>query len=177
MIGNVRRHQRERPAGAGHTLPVVALASPVRVRARRWAIRSAYRVLRVYWFLRRPRMSGVKCVLTREDRVLLVRHTYGRDDWDLPGGAMKSGEEPVHAARREIREELGVTIDDWRSLGVITGRADYRHDTLHCFQAPLGELQLTLDGTEIDRAGWFERPALPPNLSRYVPRILALLET
>jgi 8-oxo-dGTP pyrophosphatase MutT (NUDIX family) len=155
----------------------VAFVSLLPVRAQRWVYRCAYRVLRVYWYLRRPAMSGVKCVLSREDRVLLVRHTYGRDDWDLPGGAMKSGEAPAHAARREIREELGVTIDDWRSLGVITGRADYRHDTLHCFQASLGEHQLILDGAEIERAGWFERPALPPNLSRYVPQILALLET
>ncbi|MBV9918946.1 MAG: NUDIX domain-containing protein [Solirubrobacterales bacterium] len=146
------------------------------VRARRWAIRSAYRALRVYWYLRRPATSGVKCVLRTEDRLLLVRHTYGRDDWDFPGGAMKSGEAPAHAARREIREELGVTIDDWRELGVVTGRADYRRDTLHCFQAPLVERQLALDGGEIAAAGWFERGALPANLGRYVPPILALLE-
>ena len=56
----------------------------------------------------------------RQRRVLLVRHTYGSRGWDLPGGSMKRGEAPVNAARREMHEELGVTIDDWRSLGLVS---------------------------------------------------------
>ena len=97
--------------------------------------RVAYALLRTYWFIRRPNLSGVKCVLTDGDEVLLVRHTYGPRAWDLPGGAIKRGESPVTAARREMNEELGVSIDDWRALGTITVRIDYRKDHVYCFQA------------------------------------------
>ena len=45
-----------------------------------------------------------------EDRVLLVRHTYGtaKDRILLPGGYVQEGELPTAAAEREIFEETGV---------------------------------------------------------------------
>ena len=67
----------------------------------RLAFRVGYRVLRVWWFVRRPTTRGVKCVLTCGDEILLVRHTYGRTDrWELPGGGVKRREEPRAAASR-----------------------------------------------------------------------------
>jgi 8-oxo-dGTP pyrophosphatase MutT (NUDIX family) len=152
----------------------MALATRLPVPIRRWGYRLAHAILRVYWFLRRPEAHGVKCVLTRGDEVLLVRHTYGRADWEIPGGRIQSGEAPAATASREMNEELGVTIDEWTPLGRLTGRAEYRRDTLHCFHATLGNAQLTLDRGEIDTAAWFDRQALPPDLGGYVPRVLAL---
>jgi 8-oxo-dGTP pyrophosphatase MutT (NUDIX family) len=152
----------------------MALATRLPVPIRRWGYRLAHAILRVYWFLRRPETHGVKCVLTRGDEVLLVRHTYGRHDWELPGGRIQSGEAPASTARREMREELGISIDDWTPLGRVTGRSAYRYDTLHCFQAALDDAELTLDRGEIDAAAWFDRHALPSDLGGYVPRVLAL---
>src|SRR5205807_1217530 len=113
--------------------------------------------------------------LTSRENVLLVRHTYGRPEWEIPGGKIKPREQPMAAAAREMQEELGLAIDDWRSLGRVTGRAYYRNDTLHCFQAELDGPGLTLDRGEIETAQWFPRRALPPDVGGYVPRILALL--
>ena len=67
---------------------------PASLRFRRAAYRLAYGLLRVWWFIRRPQVAGVKCLLTHGNEVLLVRHTYGPDVWDLPGGGVKSGESP-----------------------------------------------------------------------------------
>src|SRR5437764_3115576 len=89
------------------------------VAARRLAYRSAYRVLTVSWLIRRPAKSGVKCLLVNQERILLVRHTYGYRGWDLPGGAIKRHEAPLTAARREMHEELGVEADGWISLGTV----------------------------------------------------------
>ena len=137
--------------------------------------RVGYRVLRAYWLVARPRKDGVKCVLTRERQVLLVRHTYGPETrWELPGGGVKRREAPAEAARREAREELGVDLDEWRFLGDLFERIDGKRDRLWCYAADLGEHRIEANGAEIAELGWFDRDRLPADAHRYVARILAL---
>jgi 8-oxo-dGTP diphosphatase len=148
------------------------------VRIRRLAYRLAYLLLRVYWFSFRPTMTGAKCVLSHGELVLLVRHTYGRPAWDLPGGAVKRGEPPATAARREMLEELGIPIDAWQPLGELRGSSEHRQDALHCFRAELDERQLrelNFDLGEIAAAAWFPRADLPPALGTYVRSVLGLI--
>lgn len=144
---------------------------------RRRAYRLAYALLCVYWFVARPRTHGVKCVLTDGDHVLLVRHTYGRHEWELPGGAIKSREEPLSAARREMDEELGVSLERWTDLGEVTGRAQRRHDILHCFHAELPDDPLTLDSGELYTATLFPLTRLPIDLGPYVDPVLSRLNS
>jgi 8-oxo-dGTP pyrophosphatase MutT (NUDIX family) len=145
------------------------------LQARRAAIRCAYIGLRVYWFLLRPNVVGVKCVLTSGDDVLLVRHTYGHRSWSLPGGGVKRGEVPIDAARREMHEELGHRIEDWVELGDMFVSTNHHHDHLHLFQARLADRRLDLDLTEIADAHWFPLSAPPPaaELAPDVGKILA----
>ncbi len=142
---------------------------------RRVGYRVAYVGLVVYWFLRRPVVRGVKCVITDNGRVLLVRHTYGPRGWDLPGGSMKRGEAPVNAARREMHEELGVSIDEWRSLGLVSASCNHRRDRLHCFQAEVSAPKIEIDRGELADANWFHPGALPRKVGRYTRPILARL--
>ena len=76
-----------------------------------------------------PGLYGVvliaPCVVVvpiREDgRTLLLgqwRYTLGRYSWELPNGAGKKGESYVKAARRELREEGGLTVKRLYSLGI-----------------------------------------------------------
>lgn len=140
---------------------------------RRLGYRIAYRLLQAFWFVTRPTKRGVKCVVTDRDRVLLVRHTYGRRSWDLPGGSMKRRESPLAAARREMTEELGLDGADWTAIGELHGRLDRRHDTIQCFRVELREPHLRLDLGELATAGWFARDALPDDLGPYVGEIIA----
>jgi 8-oxo-dGTP pyrophosphatase MutT (NUDIX family) len=140
---------------------------------RRLGFRVAYAGLRVYWFFRRPQVSGVKCLLTDGDQVLLVRHTYGPRAWDLPGGAIKRSESPATAARREMSEELGVSVDDWQELGEYVVTIDRREDRIHCFRAELSNRELEIDRGELAAASWFPQHELPSNLGRYARQILA----
>ncbi|MGW0192624.1 NUDIX domain-containing protein [Nonomuraea sp. NPDC003201] len=50
-------------------------------------------------------------VLIRDEHgcVLLVNPSY-KPDWDLPGGMAETNESPAAAARREIKEELGLDL-------------------------------------------------------------------
>jgi 8-oxo-dGTP pyrophosphatase MutT (NUDIX family) len=143
------------------------------VPVRRLGYRCAYAVLRVYWFVIRPEASGVKCVLTDGDRVLLVRHTYGHRGWDLPGGSVKRGEAPKAAARREMHEELGLCIEDLQPLGEFEVTVNRHLDHVNCFQSELSGAPITIDRGELDDARWFHRQALPTDLGRYARRILA----
>jgi 8-oxo-dGTP pyrophosphatase MutT (NUDIX family) len=137
--------------------------------------RCAYQGLRAYWFIRRPEVRGVKCLLTDGDRVLLVRHTYGNRAWDLPGGAVRRDEPPHDTARREMEEELGVRVERFDHLGEIRARIDFRRDTIQLYHAELGDQPITMDPCELSAVDWFDREALPTDLGRFVERILALV--
>src|ERR1700752_3819420 len=105
---------------------------------RRLTYRAGYRVLQVVWLFTHPHVRGVKCLITDEDRLLLVRHTYGHGWWDIPGGAMGRGEPPQQGARREMNEELGLSKAlEWEPVCEIRVYSEHRHDTLHCFRAEL----------------------------------------
>jgi 8-oxo-dGTP pyrophosphatase MutT (NUDIX family) len=53
-------------------------------------------------------------LLVRDGQVLMVHRHPDRpfypNCWDLPGGHIEGEEAPVEAARRECREEVGVTV-------------------------------------------------------------------
>ena len=56
-------------------------------------------------------------VLDPDDRVLLVSHAPSADRrvWTAPGGGLEPEEDPLDGARRELREEIGITppIGPW----------------------------------------------------------------
>ena len=60
----------------------------------------------------RPPVGAVGALFDGDGRVLLVEHVFRTDfPWGLPGGWVRRGEDPAHAVAREIREELGLTVE------------------------------------------------------------------
>lgn len=55
-----------------------------------------------------PRMAAGALFFDAAGRVLMVEPTY-KDYWEIPGGYVETGESPLHAAIREVQEELGIT--------------------------------------------------------------------
>ena len=74
-------------------------------------IRLLYHAFRIYCFFFRPILIGVRTMMIKNDKVLLVRHTY-IPGWFMPGGGLKRGETLEQAARREVFEETGAQLGE-----------------------------------------------------------------
>ena len=70
----------------------------------------------------RPALTVDAVLVSREPRprVLLIRRKhepYG-GAWALPGGFVEEGERLIEAARRELKEETGVAVEDLEQLTI-----------------------------------------------------------
>ncbi|MEU9182686.1 NUDIX hydrolase [Streptomyces sp. NPDC048550] len=54
--------------------------------------------------------SAAAIVRDEQGRVLIVNPVY-KERWNLPGGHLEEGELPSTAARREVREEIGLDLE------------------------------------------------------------------
>jgi len=95
----------------------------------------------VWAALPRKRVGAGVVLVDDADRVLLVEPTY-KPGWEVPGGMVEAGESPRAAARREVREELGLDVVVGRLLVV---------DWVPIGRRPDDGLMLLYDG-EVDRA-------------------------
>lgn len=141
---------------------------------RRSAYRVAWWVLTAYRFVTRPTVRGVRCAILRGGDVLLVRHTYGDRGWALPGGLLRRREEPEEAARREMREEVGIDIAHWRALGMLRfiGPERAKH-VVECFAADVPEGQEPrANKSEIGQVGWFPVDRLPDETFRHTDEMV-----
>jgi ADP-ribose pyrophosphatase YjhB (NUDIX family) len=140
----------------------------------RRAYRAAYLVLRPWWFVTRPHTSGVKSVVRCGERVLLVRHTYARrDQWDLPGGFLRPGEDPERALRRELAEELGVEPVGVLAIARTAERFDFKREQLHTYVADVDAMAVAPSPAEIAATCWVARDALPPATTRFARQMIA----
>jgi 8-oxo-dGTP diphosphatase len=110
-----------------------------------------------------PTASAV--IRDSEGRILLARRAAdpGAGLWDLLGGFMDEGEDPLETLRRELREETGLEAEPGAYLGGLPDR--YGEDgpwTVNFYWegslAP-GEPQPADDVAEL---AWFPADALPP---------------
>jgi ADP-ribose pyrophosphatase YjhB (NUDIX family) len=141
--------------------------------------RLAYRIASVlrhaYWFVVRPQISGVKCVVVHDGRWLMVRHTYGHRGWTFPGGGVHRGESPEAAVRREVREEVGVELEDVRLIGSYFSTRNHCRDTVSCFVAEVATDAAVADRLEVATTAWFDPGQLPEPCSPAVDDVLGVL--
>jgi 8-oxo-dGTP pyrophosphatase MutT (NUDIX family) len=142
-----------------------------------FAYKLAYAMLRVYWFVFRPQIYGVKCLIEFEGRVLMIRHTYGDMRWTFPGGGFKRDESPEMAARREVREEVGLALNALRPLGEYTSTEGYKLDTVQCYAGEAETARFEIERGEIYEAAWFAWKELPRPLASDAERVIELYRT
>ena len=134
-----------------------------------------------YFLLRRfrPHHPAACCLIERSGKVLLIQNTYGPGTWAYPGGRMKRGEAPEGAARREIREELGITLEEILYLGESRSlrRPGPARSRTFCFYftAP-ASLEINPNKSEIKNWGWFSPEDFPEDRSPVVSRAWEFLK-
>lgn len=124
--------------------------------------------VRHYWRrLRKAPIAGVSVIITNlSGDVLLLKHSYGPDVWGLPGGGLGKGEEPLEAARREVREELGIELARIAPIGTLEEELSGSPHTAHLFAATC-DRQPQPDRREVVVARFFPSHSLPEPLGRH----------
>jgi 8-oxo-dGTP diphosphatase len=115
------------------------------------------------------RLGAAAVILDADGRVLLVRHTYGRLNWELPGGASEPGESIVDTALRELREETGLQGHAERLTGIYY---DAEYDAHHfVFRCRVADPKLaTATSAEISACDYWAPAALPRPISDFTIR-------
>lgn len=80
----------------------------------------------------------VICAVTPEGKIFMerqFRYAFGRDIYELPAGKVDPGEEPLTAARRELREETGLTAGSMRLLSEMIPSCGFSTEKLYIYMA------------------------------------------
>ena len=157
----------------GHAGPLITRAwawsfhLPIPYRLRVQALR-----LLGYSFL----VSAVAVIRDMDGRHLLARHTYPvgtsrREVWGLPGGAVEKYESIPEALRRELDQELGMTIEVERLLLVDAGEPPRLEFVFAC-RIRDGQFR---PSSEVAEISWFGPGQIPDGMSSHHQRLLQLI--
>jgi 8-oxo-dGTP pyrophosphatase MutT (NUDIX family) len=108
-------------------------------------------------------VGAVLALIRADGKILLVeqRHSPG---WALPGGLLNRGEDTAHGVVREVREEVGLTIDP-DTLPVpyaVLAPVPRRVDIVYVSRADGDSDHARIaDDLEVTGVGWFALDALP----------------
>jgi 8-oxo-dGTP pyrophosphatase MutT (NUDIX family) len=149
-------------------------------RALRILLHAAHGVMKLGWFVRRPRTFGAHAVaLTPQGRIILVKLRYA-PGWRVPGGGRAPDEDPRDAVLRELREEIGLI-----SHGEVRAACDF--EELTDFRRDLSSLLIVRDvryrpprwSWEVERimeATIDDLPAdLSPRMARWIAAVRPIL--
>jgi len=121
-------------------------------------------------------IAGVSVVIANSDGdILLLRHSYGPRVWALPGGGLKSGEDPAEAARREIREELDMVLNELEPVARLEEDVFASHHVAHLFYATSDAVPVP-DRREVITARFFPMHSLPDDLGRVTQQRIAAFQ-
>ena len=120
---------------------------------RRWTVRFSH-----------PRfaVTAAGIVSDSSGRVLLLKHRFRPGSgWGLPGGFIEHGEQPEDGLRRELREEIGLEVEQLKLFTVRAFKRPKQMEIVFTARAIGNPDELSF---EIQKAGWFLRGEFPKEL-------------
>ena len=122
---------------------------------RRWTVRFSH-----------PRFAVTAAAIITDGRgrVLLLKHRFRPGSgWGLPGGFIEKGEQPDAALRRELREEIGLEVEQLKLFAVRAFKKPKQVEIVFMGQAIGNTDELNF---EIQEALWFLPGKFPAELPR-----------
>lgn len=112
------------------------------------------------WLLSPKYTVGVNAIIIdKEGRIWLQQHRFWPNTaWGLPGGIMKANESPDNALRREIREEIGLELQE---IQIVATEMFHRRGVTLYYTAQAGEGTVRLDPKELLDGQYFDLKSLP----------------
>ena len=119
--------------------------------------------------------AGVGLFVFNNDGKVLMQLRTDYNSWGFPGGAMELGESFEDVAKRELKEETNLEIDELKLIKILSGKDTYREypngDKLYDITAIYvikkyhGDLKVNDD--ESKKLDWFSINNLPSNMTEY----------
>ena len=124
-------------------------------RVRRWSMRLTHA---------RFTVTAGGLIFNDTGEILLLKHTFrAGSGWGLPGGFLEAGEQPIDALRRELREEIGLEVEDVEVFATRSFKKPQQVEVLFRCRA---NGAVTPRSMEVERAEWFSLQSLPNGLPR-----------
>ncbi len=120
---------------------------------RRWTVRVSH-----------PRfaVTAGAVITDANGRVLLLKHRFRPGTgWGMPGGFIEAGEQPEEAVRRELREEVGLELENLKLFTTRTFQTPKQVEIVFTARAIGRPDELSF---EIQKAAWFSPHDLPKEL-------------
>ncbi len=114
------------------------------------------------WLIHSKFNVGLSIIIPNtEGQILLAEHVFsGPESWRLVGGYINKNENIYSAAKREIKEELGIDIEIDRVLRIRSGFMYRIEITLVSKSVDIAQ-EFLINKKEIKQIGWFKQGEEP----------------
>jgi mutator protein MutT len=119
----------------------------------------------VHYHNSRPTASAI---IIRDGKILLCKRASDpfKDKWDLPGGYLEEKESPEDALKRELREEIGIEIENSKLI-TVNGPAYYpfseqdQWNTDIYYEVTTNDEPRAMNDSDVEAIDWFDPNHLP----------------
>ena len=99
--------------------------------------------------------ANILAITKRQEVVLINQYRHGVQEvlWEIPGGVVEDGEDPLEGVKRELLEETGYTSSEFIQVGKLYPNPAFQTNTMYSFLALDAEMvtsQSLDDGEDIE---------------------------
>ena len=120
------------------------------------------------------KLGAAAIIVNEQSSILLVKHSYGRLNWEIPGGGTEESESIVETVVREVLEETGLQVVARHTTGIYyEPEIDLLCFVFLCHPQDGDFDSLRPDNEEISQCAFWPPDALPRPISDFTIRRVA----